>query len=502
MLLGQFLKNRIIGKMIEFQAEIANPNPKSTINSYRSFGYNLSTAVADILDNSISAKSNIIEIESFWNGKDSYLYFLDNGLGMNLEELIIAMTPGSKDPEEERNENDLGRFGLGLKTASFSQCKRLTVITKKKGYKTIKRCWDIDFINEQQKWLLLDYVSDSKFLDILDKYENGTIVLWEKLDRIVGDSNINNEMVKSAFYQELSTVKDHLGLVFHKFIESKKLKLIFNTYEIESYNPFLLNLYPLPRRGQTEVFEGNVEVTYYILPHMSSIDLDLYEKTGGPLGWYNQQGFYIYRGERLLVAGDWLGLENKKEYSKLARIEIKFPNQNDFDWQLDIKKSTANPPLSIRRELVRIAKISIKESARIYNYRGQHSSINIGTGQVVEKLWFDEFNSERIKKYKINRKHPLIKELLNNKEVGRLFRKALKIIEENIPLDLILYNQNEDPSFHELEKKLEIPSDELIQLAVDLFKIYLSQGVPKELARQQIMNAVPFNLFPSISTYL
>ncbi len=488
--------------MIEFQAEIANPNPKSTINSYRSFGYNLSTAIADILDNSISAKSSIIEIESYWDGKDSYIYYQDNGIGMNLEELLIAMTPGSKDPEEERNESDLGRFGLGLKTASFSQCKRLTVITKKKGNSPIKRCWDIDFINEHQKWLLLDYVSDSKFLDIIQKYESGTIVLWEKLDRIVGNSTRENEMVKNAFYKELSTVKEHLGLVFHKFLESKKLKIVFNSFEVEPYNPFLLNIHPLPRRGQTEIFDGNVEVTYYILPHMSSIDFEVYEKTGGPLGWYNQQGFYIYRGDRLLVAGDWLGLENKKEYSKLARIEIKFSNLSDFGWQLDIKKSTANPPLSIRRELARIAKIAIKESAKIYNYRGHHSTFNIGTNEVVEKLWYDKLNSEGIKKYRINKKHPIIKEILNNKEIGKLFTKALRLIEENVPLDLILYNQNEDPSFHELEKKLEIPSDELIQLAVDLYKIYISQGVPKELASQQILNCVPFNLYPSISTYL
>ncbi len=488
--------------MIEFKAEIANPNPKSTINSYRSFGYNLSTAIADILDNSISAKSNTIELVSKWNGADSYLYVLDNGKGMNLEELIVAMTPGSKDPEEERNENDLGRFGLGLKTASFSQCKRLTVISKKKGYSLVKRCWDIDFINQQQQWLLLDYVSDNQFEKLFDDLDSGTLVLWEKLDRIVGNSSIENEMVKNAFYQELKIVREHLSLVFHKFLESNKLKIKTNGFSVEPYNPFLLNLNPLPRRGPTEEFDGGVEVTYFILPHMSSIDSEVYLSTGGPLGWYSQQGFYIYRGDRLLVSGDWLGLEKKKEYSKLARIEVKFSNYSDFDWQLDIKKSTASPPLSIRRELSRVAKIAIKESAKIYNFRGQHSILNLGNGEVIERLWYDEFNQDRIKKYKVNRKHPLIKELINHGEVGKLFKKALKLIEENVPLDLILYNQNEDPSFHELEKKLEVPNDDLIQLAVELFEINIKQGVPKELARQQIMACVPFNLFPSISTYL
>ena len=123
------------------KAEIAKPNPKSTINSYRSFGYNLSTAISDIIDNSISAYANEIRLEYKWNGKDSFISICDNGIGMNHSELVLAMTPGSKDPEEERSEKDLGRFGMGLKTASFSQCRRLTCITKKESYATIKRCW-------------------------------------------------------------------------------------------------------------------------------------------------------------------------------------------------------------------------------------------------------------------------------------------------------------------------------------------------------------------------
>ena len=117
--------------MNKYLAEIAKPNPKSTINSYRSFGYNLSTAIADIIDNSISANADEIQIEYKWEGQNSFISICDNGTGMNRDELVIAMTPGSKDPEELRSEKDLGRFGMGLKTASFSQCKRLTCITKR-----------------------------------------------------------------------------------------------------------------------------------------------------------------------------------------------------------------------------------------------------------------------------------------------------------------------------------------------------------------------------------
>ena len=487
--------------MHRYKAENAQPNPKSTINSYRSFGYNLSTAIADIIDNSISANAKKIDIDYKWNGKDSFISIIDNGNGMNLEELVKAMTPGSKDPDEVRNENDLGRFGMGLKTASFSQCKRLTVITKKLGYKTIKRCWDIDFINEVEEWVLLDYLSDSSFLDLLDKYDSGTIVLWENLDRIVGSAQKNNETVKNAFYQEMSCVKEHLSLVFHRFLENDKIQLVSNSYPIEPWNPFLYNLTTKPEMGLPAKI-GNVDVTYYILPHMSRISHEEYEKSGGPLGWFNQQGFYIYRGDRLLVSGDWLGLEKKRDYSKLARIAVNFSNTGDFAWNLDIKKSTATPPIEIRRELSRIAKSAIKKSAKVYNWRGQKSISDKQESFEIEMLWNDKTNREGIKKYKINRKHPIIKQALELEGSNKIVSKTLKLIENNIPLELILYNHNEDPSHHELEKISETPSDDLIQLAIDLYKINISNGIPKSLAKQQIMNSVPFNLFPLINDYL
>jgi hypothetical protein len=485
--------------MNEFiKAEIAKPKPKSTINSYRSFGYNLSTAIADIIDNSISARATEIQIEYNWKGQDSFISISDNGFGMDKEELVLAMTPGSKDPEEERNEKDLGRFGMGLKTASFSQCKGLTCITKKENHATIKRCWDIDYINDVDEWQLLDYVSDNSFLNKVNNQKSGTLVLWQKLDRIVGNADISNETVKNAFYQEMINVRHHLSLVFHKFIESKRIKIFFQNEEIEPHNPFLLNLNPKPEMGLPEKF-GNVEITYFILPHMSEIGKSDYEGSGGSLGWFQQQGFYIYRGDRLLVAADWLGLEKKRDYSKLARISVSLSNENDFNWHLDIKKSTANPPIEIRRELSRIAKIAIIKSAKIYNWRGQ-KIFSEASNRNHEPLWTDEKNREGIKKYKINRKHPIIISLLS--ENSKLAGKALKLLEENVPIELILSNQNEDPAFHELEKHSETPSDDLLNLGIELYKIYVQQGIPESLAKQQIMSSTPFNLFPLINDYL
>src|SRR5690606_37114013 len=177
--------------------------------------------------------------------------------------LVLAMTPGSKDPEAERSEKDLGRFGMGLKTASFSQCKRLTCVSKRVNFSAINRCWDIDFINEAEQWQLLDYISDANFFNEINGQKSGTLILWEKLDRIIGNAETNNESVKNAFYQEMENVREHLSLVFHKFIESKRVIIFFQNEEIEAFNPFLLNLDPKPEMGLPEKFD-NVEVTYFV----------------------------------------------------------------------------------------------------------------------------------------------------------------------------------------------------------------------------------------------
>lgn len=486
----------------QFRAENAKPDPRSTINSYRSFGYNLSTAIADIIDNCISAGAKNIWIDYLWAGKESSVTVTDDGSGMTLPELIIAMTPGSKDPESLRHENDLGRFGMGLKTASFSQCKRLTVSTKKDNISS-NRCWDIDFINDQREWILLNYLSSESLIERISNFSSGTVIIWEKLDRIVGDTEADNEAVKRAFYQEFSLVKNHIAIVFHRFIEKKRISVFINDEEIAPWNPFLLDLDPKPEMGHTEVLKGKVNVTYYILPHMSRILNSDYHASGGPTGWHQQQGFYIYRADRLIVAGDWLGLEKKREYSKLARISIDFSNSKDFDWNLDIKKSTATPPVDIRKDLIRIAKVACLKSAQIYNWRGQKQLGSGGIKNSLQQLWFEEVLSNGIKKYRINKRHPLIKRILELDTNGKkLTSKVLDLIEENIPIELILYNQDENPAHHEMEKISTIPSDTLINLAKELYLMNTTQGIPAEIAASQIMSCIPFNQFPLLKEYL
>lgn len=476
----------------QYQAEVAAPNASSIINSYRSFGYDLNTALADILDNSISANAKRIWIRFIWNGSDSSISILDNGNGMTKDELVLAMTPGSKNPDHQRPPKDLGRFGLGLKTASFSQCKTLGVATKRKE-NIISRSWDIDYINEVNEWILLDYIPNSPSLEQLNSFDSGTLVNWTKLDRIVGNSTFEDQQAKSYFYQSLVDSRKHLGLVFHKFIENNELEIYINDELVDPINPFLYNLSVKPEMGPKEQLALGVFANYFILPHMSRISEYEYEQSGGPKGWFDNQGFYLYRENRLLVGGGWLGIKKNNEYSKLARIEVNFSNSNDFHWALDIKKSTATPPQSIKKELKRIAEIAIKKSMQVYNYRGS-SSIRALSEYRLEPIWIDETLPDGSKRYKLNKKNLIVLKALDS--ASPELKKLIRIMEKNIPVDLIIYNQNEDPKYHESLSEEIKPPQEITSLAIEINKLNLANGKSSEESLGILMSTAPFNMYP------
>ncbi|BAU51890.1 ATP-binding protein [Mucilaginibacter gotjawali] len=486
-----------------YASEEARPKPKATINSYRSFGYTLQTAVADIVDNSISAGAVNIWIDYFWAGRDSGLVITDDGTGMDLMELVDALTPGSKDPESERGENDLGRFGMGLKTASFSQCKRLTVATKKAQQQIVYRCWDLDYVNKVQNWILLNYLSQESMTDRLNKSAQGTVVIWEKLDKLVGNASSENDAVRRIFQKEMEYLEVHLGMIFHRFLENKKIKLWLNSVRVEPWNPFMLKAGSV-MLGPEYLGKGNTEVRAFILPHMSRLD-EQQRKTGqGPKGWYEQQGFYIYRNQRMLVAGDWLGMFTRNEHSKLARLSIDFTNDQDHEWVLDIKKSTAKPPVELRKDLARLGSLAVKESAKVYNFRGTVLKRNPELPEFeFQPVWKAEKTREDGISYTINRAHPVIKQLTgDDSEEKSNISQLLKLIEKNIPIETIIYYQSEDPGIHELRTSGTAPDDAVIALAVKLFDALIKQGVGNEIAVKQILNIEPFNQYPQLIEYL
>ena len=488
----------MLNTLKDYQAEEANPTPSATINSYRSFGYTLQTAVADIIDNSISAGAKNVWIEYDWNGKDSTVTISDDGRGMDLTELVKAMTPGSKDPNDPREENDLGRFGLGLKTASFSQSKRLTVITKHKDHAVIKRCWDLEFVNDVKKWTLLDYCSDPTHTTKLEGRKSGTTVFWEQIDRLAGNSATKNEGARRAFMQEFETLEIHLGMVFHRYIESKNVKLYLNDNIVQPWNPFLI------KEGSTLLgpeflSPGNVEVKIFILPHLSKLPREIQDSGGGPNGWYDQQGFYIYRNQRLIVAGDWMGLFPKNDHSKLARISIDFPNELDHIWDLDIKKSSARPPGNIRKDLLRLGSLARKQSAQVYNFRGQALSRNPDLPDFdFQGVWSSDQLRDGSISYHINRHHPVLVAATESGSTSAALETILRLIEKNLPVETILYYHNENPAANELRNAdLELDPS-VIKLGKLIFNKLLVQGFSAEVALKQILNIEPFNQYPQL----
>ncbi len=332
------------------------PYAPTLIESTRAIGYTLEAAIADIVDNSISALASCIDIFFFPVG-DSYIAILDDGCGMDTDELETAMRYGSQSPNEKREANDLGRFGLGLKTASLSQCRTLTVVSKQDSC-IEARCWDIDHVLETNDWSLLIFDSEEELdvipqIEELRKLKSGTLVVWQNLDRLkVGTLDFKRSMGK-----KMDDVRNHLSLVFHRYISGesgiKKMLLRMNNVPVDFADPFLSKRNTQVMSDEIiNIYGSKVVVRPYILPHISNLTTDEIAALGGKEGLRKTQGFYVYRNKRLLVWGTWFRMMRQAELSKLARVQVDIPNELDNLWTLDIKKSTAMPPEEVRNNLL------------------------------------------------------------------------------------------------------------------------------------------------------
>ncbi len=478
----------------KYQTTSAIPEAASMIETFRAVGYTVEAAVADIVDNSISARAKNIWVNFEWNGKDTWLTIKDDGVGMNNDELIQAMRPGSKNPLDFRDKSDLGRYGLGLKTASFSQCRKLSVISKKLNYKQVYWTWDLDFVKQSAKWDLIKYLPDGLFTEQLKSLESGTVVIWNDIDHLVRNTSSDDDKALERFLQIMSNIKYHLSMVFHRFLESGKFKIFFKDREIYPWDPFLIN------ERSTQIFpteylqNDNIYIKGYVLPHKSRINEETFKFAEGIKGWNEHQGFYIYRNERLLLAGDWLGLFRKEEHYKLARIEIDLPNDLDTEWQIDIKKSIARPPLILREQLKAYANKVRSQAVEVYRHRGR--SVKVNPGQRFIPLWIEHKRGEKWF-YKINRSHPLIEaiKIQANTNANKAIEKLIKFVEETIPIKSIYIKEVEAPEAQ--GKPFEgINHNDVWELMQIIFNSLIKQGKTKEDAKAIIFNLDPFNLYP------
>lgn len=488
---------------IDYISEETPPKANAMINTFRAFGYNLQTAIADIIDNSISAKATTVWINYAWEGSESWVSILDDGLGMDKGELVDAMTPGSKDPNDERDENDLGRFGLGLKTSSFSQCKTLAVASKKQNEQILKRCWNLDHVNQTGKWSLLDYISDTNFLNELEKLKSGTLVLWQDLDRLVGNSHKDNDAARRVFLEEFEGVEKHLGLVFHRYIDKKKIKLFINGSLIQAWDPFMKEELGGQLIHSEYQNSQDIKIKCFVLPHISSLN-EVARKNARVDEWYALQGFYIYRNERLLLFGDWLGLFSKNEHYKNARILIDIPNKLDHEWKIDIKKATATPSVDIRKDLVRLGKSTRLEAAKMYRFRGNQIMLNAGIKSFnFQSVWKVVKTREDSLSYCINEEHPVIKTISSTESISKKdLKRVFDLIADTIPIETIIQNYSDDPQIFELRSESKELENGTITLARMMFDSLVKSGLNSEIAIKQILHIEPFNEYPQLIEYL
>ena len=423
------------------------PSASSLSESMRDLGYSLETAIADLIDNSISAQANSIEILCDLSDHDPALGVLDNGIGMNSDELFAAMRHGSTSPKHPRAPGDLGRFGLGLKTASFSQCRWLTVISSQKGTRSGAE-WNLDLIDRKDDWIVTiledDDIADLPFSDRMG--DSGTIVIWRVLDRLFEDESgrKRDEIVN----EKLDVVDRHLSLVFHRFLAGqvrgrKKLSISINSHELEPFDPFCLKnsaTQVLPK--ETVRISGTpVQLQPYILPHHNRLTAKEYDYYQDRSDFISNQGAYIYRNSRLMAWGDWFRLIPKGEATKLARVQIDFPTSLDESWTIDIRKSRAKPPRAVRERLRQI----------ITRIAGRSTTVHRGRGRKLFEetkvpLWERYADQGRIR-YGLNSTHPIVEALRDKLEddADRKLGLLLESVSAALPVEMIYSDYSTHP---------------------------------------------------------
>lgn len=442
------------------------PYAPMLIESTRAIGYSLEAAVSDLLDNSISAKANNIIIQ-YWTSAEPYIALLDNGCGMSEATLTESMRYGCVDPTSVRDEGDLGRYGLGMKTASLSQCRCLTVVSKQNGQTNARR-WDLDYIKKTGKWSLIvlnpDEISLLPLMKNLNDFKSGTLVLWQGLDKVfAGEIDID-----TAMSEKMSSVNKHLALVFHRFLPGgdvkEKIMIKMNGDNIIGFDPFFTEKSRLIMdEEKIEIPQHNsiVLVQPYILPHPSKMSKIELEKYGGTDGLRRSQGFYIYRNKRLLIWGTWFRMTRMDEFSKLARVRIDIPNTLDELWTLDVKKSAAIPPEIVKNRLKQIISKIIGSSKRTYTFRGKQE-----TRDDISHVW-NVFETREGIRYELNPDHPLLEKLCEmiDNNAKCLLAKYVYSVASNFPINRLhndIFNEkkivkdSQTEEFENIKEQLKI----------------------------------------------
>ena len=473
--------SRMVSPQHELELELA-PSPAALIESLRDMGYSLRTALADIIDNSITAGAREIQIFADTHVDRPAIGVLDDGGGMSWEQLREAMRPGTRSPLDVRADSDLGRFGLGLKTASFSQCRRLTVVTRHSGKTSCAR-WDLDSVAANDRWLIeiphqVDNVRWSRRL-----HGDGTLVVWEKLDRLVGVSG------RSDLVHQLDEAARHLRFVFHRFLSGRQhVRLSMNRTPLKPFDPFHSN-HPATQHHPIEKMSlggRRIRIRPVTLPHHDKVLAADWERYAGSEGYLSNQGFYLYRNRRLIVHGTWFRLARRQELTKLARIGIDIPTM-DAEWKIDVKKASAQPPPAVRKRLAKIVDRLAEGSRRTYQGRGarQASSNRL-------PVWIRRQNKNRIS-YDIAMDYPAIKAFKDSLSPTSeaQYERIFRLVAAALPIESLHHDVSAHP---DAVRATRLPVRDLRRIASVMCDVLVEQGLSRQEVKEWMRSAEPFSV--------
>lgn len=331
-----------------------NPDPGRTIEGLRDTGYKFETAVADVVDNSIAAHATKIDVRVGLDFRNEIvLTIADNGRGMNQKELIQAMTYGSPAKADPAS---LGKFGLGLKTASTAFCRRLSVISRSSVSKiNLMATWDLDHVVSKNKWLL--QLSESPNQDALEHLDSiadkgsGTVVLWEKVDRLLRQYHTpGGAAERKALKRRCQILKEHLAITYQRFLDrrdsrAQNIQISLNGENVKPWDPFQTEIselvakdtIPVQIQDNGDEIDAEFSVKAFILPRREEFPEDGMAKAAKLSA--DKQGLYIYREQRLIHSTGWLGMFQNEPHGTLLRVEFSFDHRLDTAFHLDVKKS-------------------------------------------------------------------------------------------------------------------------------------------------------------------
>lgn len=506
------------------QVEV-RPDPAKTAEALRGFGYEFDAALCDLIDNSIEAEATIISIKAHLDSDNrAYVTIADDGYGMDVDELENAMRIGSADKEDE---NRLGKFGFGLKTASTSFTAAFTVISKKKGRNStpVASTYDVDKIALQNKWVidlgdptpeqLGDFEEDLSDLEELKggDVKNGTVVYWDKVDRLlVTKTGDDFASARAGINRKIKEANSLIALVFHRFLDHKdkrapNIDIYINGLIVQPYDPFFENF---PEAGQhkpliDQSFEvgrkgdggavGEVTVRGFRLDEPGSAE----GMTQGVMRWgINNQGFYCYRENRLVDGPDWFDLYTSDTHTNAARIEISFSDSLDETFGLSVTKDSLTFPGGFRDLLDEIAS-PVRREANAYSRR------NAKANRAAKREGGPKKSDTNIKNQHKNLKKPDLEtkrdgsvEMANNTD------KPFEVVDANgeSPLVLVLQEGTKDISvaYEELDYGLLWQpaigdGKKNIKVVVNPEHPWYRKSFPTELQGTGITESVEYLLF-------